>query len=122
MTVEHWHSCIESAAREGRLDLLHVLHKNCKNTRVIDAFGRFAVTEAATHGRLNVLEWLDKKYMIDDVVMNEIIAVGTYHNKTVRYDAAVANTRLFLFLVKEHPAGLADVVENIFILTPFCVV
>jgi hypothetical protein len=58
------------------------IYKYCKNTRIDESFGLFAASEAATHGRVDVLEWLDKKDMIDNVVINEIIAVGTYPNKT----------------------------------------
>jgi hypothetical protein len=80
MTVEHWHSCIDSAAREGRLYLICMLHKYCNDTRVLDSFGLRAASEAATYDRVNVIEWLEKKECMDDIAIMSVIEAGTYNN------------------------------------------
>jgi hypothetical protein len=79
-TSTHWEMLIESASKEGRLDLLSLLHKYCNWTPVIGGFGWCAAYEAATHGQVGVLAWLQNNDLIEDDVIIGIIEAATFED------------------------------------------
>ena len=93
-TIEHWERLIESAAKEGRLDLLKLLHKYCNWTPDIGGFVWCAAYEAANHGQVGVLAWLQNKDLIDDDDLIGIIETATFEE----YAASGNSTKVLKFV------------------------